>query len=88
MISHTSHNPNYIESHYVYSDEFGAYRNETLKARGTTQNGESGKAWMGVDPSETGHHWSAPKRHSLPTQLDLPDDYDDLSVHPKVRYTI
>ena len=44
---HTSHNPNYIESHYVYSDEFGAYRNETLKARGTTQNGESGKAWMG-----------------------------------------
>ena len=53
--------PNYIESHYVYSDEFGAYRNVFKGAR-HTQNGESGKAWMGVDPSETGHHYGVRRK--------------------------
>ena len=47
----------YIDSFYKYKDENGRiYRLSDLTARGI-RNGESGKPWHGLDPSQKGNHW-------------------------------
>lgn len=69
------------ESH---SDERGLYRIGDLYAPGVTQEGESGKPWRGINPSEVGRHWSAPRREAWPEGVEPPENYESLSVHEKL----
>ena len=78
------HNPDYVEKHYRLEDSKGSYQSGDLTARGITMTGESGKAWRGIDPSENGNHWAAPRRESCPEDTDLPENYESLSVHQKL----
>ena len=49
----------YIKSFFRYEDERGSYGLVLLTGPGTSQ-GESGKPWRGVDPTDSGRHWAAP----------------------------
>ena len=77
------HDPAYIKRVYRHTDEIGAYRVDKLSAPGLS-GGESGQPWRGVDPSEVGSHWSAPRRESWPEGVEPPDDYESMSVHEKL----
>ena len=50
----------YIDDYYRYEDERGQYRLVTLTGAGTRQ-GDSGRPWRGVDPTNSGRHWAVPK---------------------------
>ncbi len=49
----------YLDSFYRYENERGRYRLQGLTGPGTTQ-GDSGKPWRGVDPTDSGRHWAVP----------------------------
>ncbi|MEO8288631.1 MAG: DNA methyltransferase [Chloroflexota bacterium] len=58
----------YVDQFYRYLDENGRrYRLSDLTGAGT-RNGETGKAWRGVDPTAKGRHWFAP--HKVLDELD------------------
>ena len=78
------HDPDYIKKFYRHEDERGLYQVGGLSAPGITQEGESGKSWRGVNPSDVGRHWSAPRRESCPKDVKLPENYESLSVHEKL----
>ena len=76
----------YINDYYRYEDERGQYRLVTLTGAGTRQ-GDSGRPWRGVDPTDSGRHWAVPKTSlesaypdqdlstfSVQQRLDLLDD--------------
>ena len=46
-------NPAYVQSHYRYQDERGAYRDDSLTGPGVSQ-GENGQPWQEYNP---GGHW-------------------------------
>jgi DNA modification methylase len=54
----------YLSSKYRYSDQRGRYQLITLVPPGT-RNGETGKTWRGINPTERGLHWRYP-----PVKLD------------------
>ena len=71
----------YIDDYYRYEDERGQYRLVTLTGAGTRQ-GDSGRAWRDVDPTDSGRHWAIP-RASL--EAAYPDrDLSTLSVHERL----
>ncbi len=49
----------YIDDYYRYEDERGRYRVGDLTGSGTRQ-GDSGRPWRGVDPTDSGRHWAIP----------------------------
>ena len=49
----------YLDRYYRFHDERGRYRLVTLTGAGT-RNGDSGKPWCGVDPTDSGRHWAVP----------------------------
>jgi DNA modification methylase len=51
----------YLDDFYRFSDEGGRYRLGDLTGAGT-RNGDSGKPWHGIDPTEVGRHWAVPNR--------------------------
>ena len=81
---YTEHDPGYIKKFYRHSDERGLYRIGDLHAPGVTQEGESGKPWKGINPSDVGRHWSVPRREAWPEGVEAPEDYETLSVHKKL----
>ena len=58
---YTPYSEEYLRKFYRHEDERGRYRTDNLTAAGVTKDGDSGKPWRGVDPSESGNHWRAPK---------------------------
>jgi DNA modification methylase len=50
----------YLSVKYRYEDERGTYRLSDLTADGTRE-GSSGAPWRGINPTEQGRHWAAPK---------------------------
>ena len=80
---YTEHNPEYIEKFYRHNDERGRYQVGDLNAAGVSQ-GESGQPWRGVDPTNVGNHWRAPRREAWPEGVEPPDNYEELSVHEKL----
>ena len=78
------HDPEYVKRAYRHQDERGFYRVGDLNASGTTQKGESGQPWRGVDPSAVGNHWRAPRREAWPEGVKPPENYESLSVHEKL----
>jgi len=49
----------YIDDFYRYEDERGRYQVGDLTGAGTRQ-GDSGRPWRGVDPTDSGRHWAIP----------------------------
>ena len=52
-------NEEYVRKNYRYEDERGRYRVGDLTGAGISR-GESGLAWRGYAPSQSGRHWAAP----------------------------
>jgi DNA modification methylase len=75
----------YMKGHveeYFVEDETGwktAYYGNVLTGSGT-RNGESGKPWMGIDPTAKGRHWAIPG--ALVDDLD--EDLSGMSQHEKL----
>ena len=61
--------PEYVKSHYSFTDECGRYRTDNLTGAGVAA-GESGYAWRGYDPADIGRHWAAPKSGKLAVWID------------------
>jgi site-specific DNA-methyltransferase (adenine-specific) len=85
----------YLNDFYRYEDTRGRYRLVTLTGAGT-RRGDSGQAWRGVNPTESGRHWAVPAAalaaaypnrdvSRLPTQerLDLLDQAGLIYWPPK-----
>lgn len=49
----------YLDGFYKGEDEIGRFRLGDLTGAGT-RNGDSGKPWKGVDPTDSGRHWAVP----------------------------
>lgn len=58
--THQSYEKEYIESKYGQSDERGPYMIDNLTGAGKT-DGDSGRPWRGVNPSDIGRHWAVPR---------------------------
>ena len=72
----------YIDDYYRYEDERGQYRLVTLTGAGTRQ-GDSGRPWRGVDPTDSGRHWAIPKASLEAAYLDR--DLSALSVQERLE---
>jgi site-specific DNA-methyltransferase (adenine-specific) len=57
--SYQDYEQTYLDDFYRFEDERGRYRLVTLTGAGT-RNGDSGAAWRGVNPTESGRHWAVP----------------------------
>ena len=71
----------YIESKYSNVDEKGRFMPDNLTGAGIT-DGDSGKAWMGFDPSVLGRHWAVPLA-PLKQIADV-DDITELTTQEKL----
>ncbi len=67
----------YIKDFYRHEDEKGKFRLSDLTGAGT-RNGETGKPWRGINPTEKGRHWSSP-----PSVLDEFDKQGRIYFPPK-----
>ena len=75
----------YVKNNYTQPGEWGLYQPITLTGSGTTKDGESGKPWRDISPSDNAaRHWTAPERDAWPEQVQPPDNYESLSVHEKL----
>ena len=55
-----AHHPDYIKKHFKLADEEGRrFQPITLTGSGT-RNGDSGKPWRGINPTDSGRHWAIP----------------------------
>ncbi|HEX8289793.1 MAG TPA: site-specific DNA-methyltransferase [Pyrinomonadaceae bacterium] len=82
----------YIEAFYKYKDQKGRFRLGDLTGAGT-RTGDSGKAWRGVNPTDSGRHWAVPAVPGLSKQeiqkltvqerLDLLDEKGLIYFPPK-----
>jgi site-specific DNA-methyltransferase (adenine-specific) len=78
-----AYDPLYIEQHFRLADSNGRrWRDVLLTGPGITPQGDSGKPWRGVNPTEKGRHWAIPHRllppgrdfASIQGALDFLDD--------------
>ena len=58
---HTPYSEDYINKFFRQEDERGRYQAITLTGAGIS-TGESGQEWQGCNPTDSGRHWSVPKR--------------------------
>lgn len=76
----------YIVKHYRHEDDKGRFQVVDLTGSGKRQ-GDSGKPWRGVNPTESGRHWAIPRsmlenaypdlelsEYSVQERLDLLDE--------------
>ena len=71
----------YIKRYYRYEDERGRYQLVSLTGAGKSE-GDSGKPWRGVDPTDSGRHWATP---TASLEAAYPDvDLSTLSVQEKL----
>ncbi len=57
----TPYTEEYKGKYFNYSDERGIFQPITLTGAGTTR-AESGSTWKGYNPTDSGRHWSIPRR--------------------------
>ena len=68
----------YVETFYRYQDGEGRFRVGDLTGAGI-RNGDSGKEWRGVNPTNVGRHWAVPAIPGLDkVEIDL------LTVHQRL----
>ena len=82
-LTHQEYDAAYVDSKYRQSDDHGLYRLSSLEGAGTRE-GASGQPWKGIDPTLNGRHWAVPKRDSLPGWVQLPDEYEEMSVQQRL----
>lgn len=71
----------YLDEYYRNEDERGLYQVVDLTGSGTRQ-GDSGRPWRGVDPTESGRHWAIP---SSSLEAAYPDrNLSELSVQERL----
>ena len=73
----------YIDNFFRHSDEHGRYRVGNLTGPGTRQ-GDTGKPWRGIDPTEKGRHWEVPPDRILPAHFQHPDGYSQMTVQQRL----
>ena len=73
----------YVKSFFRYEDERGSYGLVLLTGPGTSQ-GESGKPWRGIDPTDSGRHWAAPMASLQAAYPEL--DLSVLSVQKRLDF--
>ncbi len=61
--------PEYVKSHYHYSDKRGQHRADNLTGPGIS-TGESGRTWHSYDPADIGRCWSVPKTGKYAAWID------------------
>ena len=71
----------YIDDYYRNEDERGLYQLVSLTGAGTRQ-GDSGRPWRGVDPTDSGRHWAIPRASLLAAYPDR--DLSTLSVQERL----
>lgn len=81
---YTPNDPEYLKRVYRHEDERGRYRVDNLTGGSAVQSGQSGQAWRGVNPSDKGNNWRAPRREAWPEGVEPPENYESLSVHEKL----
>lgn len=79
------HDPGYITKHFTHKDEEDRpFQPITLTGSGI-RNGESGKPWKGINPTDVGRHWALPgklidtlgiKGKTVQDKLDALDEAD------------
>ena len=80
--TYQEHDSTYTERFYRYSDQYGKYRVGDLTGSGIRQ-GDSGKPWRDVNPTDVGRHWAVPSR-GLPAHFKRPTGYDQLSIQERL----
>ena len=73
----------YVGGRFTRRDERGAHDSGDLTGPGV-RTGDSGRPWMGFDPTKIGRHWQPPK--SLYSQLG--DDIAHLTMHARLDYLL
>ena len=58
---HMPYSEDYVDKFFRQEDDRGRYQAITLTGAGVS-TGESGQPWRGCNPSDSGRHWSVPKR--------------------------
>lgn len=58
---YTNYSDEYIQNYFRQSDERGRFQPITLTGAGIS-GGESGGRWRGYSPTDSGRHWSIPRR--------------------------
>ena len=81
-LTYQEHAPAYLKKSYNRADVHGSFQPVSLTGAGTRQ-GESGKPWRGVDPTQAGRHWAVPDR-GLPSHFERPDGYGDMTVQERL----
>ena len=72
----------YLDNYYRYEDSRGRYRLVTLTGAGTRE-GDSGKEWRGVNPTNSGRHWAVPQ-NALHVAYPDRKDLNHLSTQEKL----
>ena len=72
-----------IVRHYRNSDERGKFMVDNLTGSGR-RDGDTGKPWRDIDPSEKGRHRAVPHSHAVPEWAILPDAYPQMTARQRL----
>ena len=75
--------PNYIKQFYRHSDDYGQFMVDNLTGPGL-RDGDTGKSWRDIDPSERGRHWELPPDRALPAWFEFPDGYPKMLARQRL----
>jgi len=73
----------YIKNFYKLKDGHGRYQTVSLDGPGTRQ-GDSGKPWRSIDPTEKERHWELPPDRSLPKWFYFPVGYSKMTIQDRL----
>jgi site-specific DNA-methyltransferase (adenine-specific) len=75
----------YLEDQYRFEDDKGRYARVDLTGAGSSE-GDSGKPWRGIDPKEKGRHWAVPGRDKIPSWVELPKNWEEMTTQEKLDF--
>jgi DNA modification methylase len=76
----------YLEDQYRFQDDKGRrYAPVDLTGAGVSE-GDSGKPWRGIDPKEKGRHWAVPGRDKLPSWVNPPEKWEEMTTQEKLDF--
>jgi hypothetical protein len=75
----------YLEDQYRFQDDKGRYALVDLTGAGVSE-GDSGKPWQDIDPKEKGRHWAVPGRDKLPSWVNPPENWEEMTTQEKLDF--
>jgi len=75
----------YLKGQYRFQDDKGRYALVDLTGPGVSE-GDSGKPWRGIDPKEKGRHWAVPGRDKIPSWVELPKNWEEMTTQEKLDF--